>query len=459
MNALDHLTGTPYLPGDSPESVDRFERVLRRSRAVADRVQTYRISLRTRSTEVQRLLVGAEREKQVVESNRIEGNMWDIPSATEAVARSQDILDAPLRDLMRSVEADPHAYQVLGLYKAYEICDRWAHEDRRPSEVEIRQLHHLVTAGDRGAGEYRTHVGTTIKGQAHVPPDSIEVPRMMAELAKWWQNTSVDPLLVATVVHAWFTHIHPFHDGNGRLARLLASISLVQAGYPPLIIGSDSTRDQYYDHLAASDDGNILPLLELFGTLQEKEARLLSRDDYVDSILNRSIFRDPSNRHRAWLVYYERFLAALQTEVERVGWSFRRLGLPDAGQFVLLEERDSAGNSWAAVIQDPMGNEWLMWFGFQSMALTDVIGGMQPTPALYFSPRDLGVETEHPYRRRGENEGAEDGVPDEIALVANAKLRCFIRRGHEVDEVEPAEAALRVRQGMVHAQRQTLNRK
>jgi Fic family protein len=50
-------------------------------------------------------------------------------------------------------------------------------------------------------------------------------------------------------VHMGFVHIHPFYDGNGRMARLIANLLLLKAGLPPLVI-SQSTRQQYITCLA-----------------------------------------------------------------------------------------------------------------------------------------------------------------------------------------------------------------
>jgi Fic family protein len=81
----------------------------------------------------------------------------------------------------------------------------------------------------------------------------------MAELGKWLA-TAVIPgtdyattkgLLVAAAAHTWFVTIHPFIDGNGRVARLLLNLILMRYGYPIAIITKDD-RLRYYDALEES---------------------------------------------------------------------------------------------------------------------------------------------------------------------------------------------------------------
>lgn len=58
-------------------------------------------------------------------------------------------------------------------------------------------------------------------------------------------DASVDPYTHAAWVHHSFICIHPFVDGNGRTARLLASIPLMHAGLPPLNVFAEDSREYY----------------------------------------------------------------------------------------------------------------------------------------------------------------------------------------------------------------------
>ena len=75
---------------------------------------------------------------------------------------------------------------------------------------------------------------------------------------------------------AWFHHrfsqIHPFQDGNGRVARALASLILVQDGLFPLVVKRDD-KAQYLKALEAADDGKLGPLVDFIAKLQRDQFR------------------------------------------------------------------------------------------------------------------------------------------------------------------------------------------
>jgi Fic family protein len=77
-------------------------------------------------------------------------------------------------------------------------------------------------------------------------------------------HKNVPPETSAAWLHHRFTQIHPFQDGNGRIARALATIVFLQAGWFPLIINRDQ-RSDYIAALEAADFGDLAPLVKLFG--------------------------------------------------------------------------------------------------------------------------------------------------------------------------------------------------
>jgi hypothetical protein len=75
----------------------------------------------------------------------------------------------------------------------------------------------------------------------------------------------LDSIVKAAAVHAWIAHIHPFDDGNGRIARLLANMVLAREFMPPLILRNKGDRARYIDALAFSDEaGDISRLILVF---------------------------------------------------------------------------------------------------------------------------------------------------------------------------------------------------
>lgn len=77
----------------------------------------------------------------------------------------------------------------------------------------------------------------------------------------------VSPIVEAAWLHHRFSQIHPFQDGNGRIARALASLILIKAGWFPLTITRDK-REEYIDALESADKGSLIPLIKLFAKIQ-----------------------------------------------------------------------------------------------------------------------------------------------------------------------------------------------
>jgi Fic family protein len=84
--------------------------------------------------------------------------------------------------------------------------------------------------------------------------------------------TLPQPELRAAWLHHAFTQIHPFQDGNGRVARALASIDFIKAGLFPLLVRRDE-RDRYIMALRAADDGDLRPLVTYFADVQQAMLR------------------------------------------------------------------------------------------------------------------------------------------------------------------------------------------
>lgn len=135
------------------------------------------------------------------------------------------------------------------------------------TEHVIKSLHHLVLkniADD--AGRYRM-VNVRISGSEHVPPHYTSVPEQMEQLMKWYveQRDVLHPVLLAAEFHFRFVYIPPFSDGNGRTARLLMNLILMEHGFQPAIVkAAYAVRLRYYETLEeASVQGHLQPLVSL----------------------------------------------------------------------------------------------------------------------------------------------------------------------------------------------------
>jgi Fic family protein len=148
-------------------------------------------------------------------------------------------------------------------------------------EAWLRGLHAEITSAQSGyqvltgagwqthvlpRGEYKrepNHV-RTVSGDWHafapVKDTAAEVRRLVAELAAA-EFTAAHPVLQAAYAHHALVAIHPFADGNGRLARALASVYLYRAARIPLLVYADQRLD-YYRALGAADGGDYRPFVD-----------------------------------------------------------------------------------------------------------------------------------------------------------------------------------------------------
>ncbi|MET8976229.1 Fic family protein [Streptomyces sp. NPDC004539] len=428
----EEFSGTPYLIATDPDSIARFSAVQAKSTRSRERSITVQARIATEGQELFEPYVRAIRSRLVAESNRIEGYEWSYSQVTEVALMYKELLQAPVGSLMQAVRQDPRVYQALGLYKAHEVADEWARASARPREYEIRSLHSLIASGESYAGRYKTKENE-IGGTELLTAGPWDVALKMSELSDWWQECSVDPALEATIIHAWLTHIHPFEDGNGRMARLLANLALARNGFPPLLIQSRVDRGQYYDALAESDEGDLLPLYDLFVSVLNRTVRIMSKPDYVRDIIKDRLLTTSQNRYGLWKAQPERYFNALSNELKSRGWSLLLQGYPDLGSFALLEDRDSEGNSWfAKVIDEDRVPRWLLWYGFASQRMLDLSGEEIHYPSIFTSIRDDDPSSIHPYKPFQPG----GTFPDEIVLRPLERKPVLFRSGYEVDELD-----------------------
>lgn len=151
---------------------------------------------------------------------------------------------------------------------------------RKLTEAWIRELHHVICNSQKTysvitpqgpqerplpLGDYKRHPNHVIQANgdvhSHAPVDMVgaEMHRLMEELASS-SFESIHPILQAAFSHYAIVNIHPFSDGNGRVARALASVFLYRAvSIPFLVLAED--RDEYFDALETADNGNFQQII------------------------------------------------------------------------------------------------------------------------------------------------------------------------------------------------------
>lgn len=172
---------------------------------------------------------------------------------------------------------------------AIESLFAFVKRDRELSTSYIKELHHLFTRHQDFAegrdqfgrktrillrkGDYKSRPNNPTREDGGVheycPPEHVaaEMDRLI-ELHDGHGGTA--PEVEAAWLHHRFAQIHPFQDGNGRVARALATLVFVQADWLPLVV-RDAKRADYIQALEDADGGDLGPLVAFFSALQKKE--------------------------------------------------------------------------------------------------------------------------------------------------------------------------------------------
>lgn len=198
-------------------------------------------------------------------SNHIEGNTLTYGQTELLLMFGKVDSDAKMHDL-----EEMKAHNV-GLKMMQEEANA---SDRPLTEYFIRELHRTLLREDYTvrkelpdgnvstytvhAGQYKTRPNSVITttGERFEYASPEETPALMTDLVEWYNIATNEGALsaieLASLFHYRYIRIHPFDDGNGRIARLLVNFILLRAGYPMIIVRSND-KDKYLSALNSSD--------------------------------------------------------------------------------------------------------------------------------------------------------------------------------------------------------------
>ncbi len=318
------------------------------------------------------------------------------------------------------------------------VDEYMADHDRPLTETDIRDFHGLILAGDSSAGRYKQYLNR-IEGSAHTPVPPVEVPGAMHALLTWLQGPSLPVVWKSAVAHAWLTHIHPFDDGNGRIARLLANYVLGAGSYPPLIIKSTSDRPRYLEALSHSDEaGDISTLVRLFLRVLTRGVEFMERPQFAWDLFQADLIVREQSIYVRWQKTISRFFEEVAARLYLARRSLTIIGEISASDYELLCQRDPYGNTWFAKASAPEKvADLLIWVGYTSDRMQRQLELDQIFPSFFISERDLNPKAIKPYRQNVTNH---EPLYDELCVIADEE-RALIRRGDVSRRVSLADGA------------------
>jgi Fic family protein len=205
-------------------------------------------SARPLSVAVLKRLAEDLRLRHTYHSNAIEGNTLTLQETRLVLEGGMTVSGKPIKDHLEAVNGA----------EAFDLMKKLA-EGRKPIDhIVVQRLHETLTRGLlEGAGKYRT-LNVRIAGARKSPPDFAKIPKLMEDLFTSLSRPKAGTVETAATLHHGFVMIHPFVDGNGRVARLLANLYLVRQGYPPVVLRTED-RARYYECLRRADREDLKP--------------------------------------------------------------------------------------------------------------------------------------------------------------------------------------------------------
>lgn len=256
------------------------------------------------------------RREWAIETGIIEG-LYDIDRGV-----TRTLIERGLHaSLIAHGDANKPAEEIIPMLKDHEAVVEglfdFVGQKRELSTSYIKQVHQALTTHQETAtgidsfgqraqilllqGDWKKWPNNPTRpdGLVHeyCPPEQVasEMDRLI-EMHQRHLQEGVPPEVEAAWLHHRFTQIHPFQDGNGRVARALASLIFIRAGWFPFVVHRDE-RGEYIDYLEQADEGDLSSLVRLFGGIQKKafnQATSLSKTillppDSIEHIISKGI--------------------------------------------------------------------------------------------------------------------------------------------------------------------------
>lgn len=188
-------------------------------------------------------------------SNHIEGNSLTLSETKSFILFGVTAKGKPFRDYL----------EMKGHNEALKKLEAIVSKDLKITEKLIKEFHELILVepyvdgnAEINPGKYKTRNNYLISetGERIDFAHKDDVPALISDLVNWLNNQisppkrkkkkyNLHPLLVAAQFHIRFVKIHPFGDGNGRMARILTNLILMLTGYAPAIVKADLRKGYY----------------------------------------------------------------------------------------------------------------------------------------------------------------------------------------------------------------------
>jgi Fic family protein len=229
------------------------------------------------------------KRKQAIDTGIIE-KMYSLKEGITETFIKEGFVDSYLQHGDTDIDPNQLMHYLRDNFEAIDFIFDFVKNNRTLSVGFIKELHSLITT-HQNYSSARTPDGTLIqvfmlKGEykklpnnpkrdsndtlfIYCPPEQVasEMDNLIALMNN--ELAGIQPIIKAAFLHHAFTQIHPFQDGNGRIARLLASLIFIKDGLFPLAVDRKD-KAIYIDALESADNNDYQPIIDFFVKNQVK---------------------------------------------------------------------------------------------------------------------------------------------------------------------------------------------
>ena len=237
----------------------------------------------------------------VLKSSEIEGELLDAGQVRSSIARRLGM------DIAGLVPADRHVEGIVEL-----MLDATQHYDQPLSADRLFGWHAALFPTGR-SGLHKIVVGAWRDNEKNDPmqvvsgamgkekvhyeaPDADRLPGEMNHFINWFnEDAEMDAVLKAGIAHLWLVTIHPFDDGNGRIARAVADMQLARADgsahrFYSMSAQVRNERKEYYAVLESTQQGSLDITRWMLWFLQRLDRAIAASNETLAAILKKARF-------------------------------------------------------------------------------------------------------------------------------------------------------------------------
>jgi len=235
----------------------------------------------------------------LVTSNEIEGNKLNTNEVRSSIAKRLGVQIAGL---------SPTTHYMDGLVEM--MIDATQNAEAEITQERLSGWHsclfptgrsgmHQITVGDWRTdqdGPMQVISGGMGREKVHFEaPPAATLPAEMARFIMWVNTSDIEPLIKSALAHLWFVTLHPFDDGNGRIARALSDLLLTRSDHVPFRLYSLSAqlerdKQSYYQELEMAQRGDLEVTSWLSWYLSCLERSLHHSEGLLNKVFTRARF-------------------------------------------------------------------------------------------------------------------------------------------------------------------------